>query len=68
MRLGKYLEINNISLDEFVARLGGSSSRRSVQRWATGESTPSLEYLVQIEKLTKGAVTASDFQKGSPAT
>ena len=59
MTLEEYLKLNNLSLDDFAAKMG--TRRLTVQRWIQGEFMPQRRHLEKIVKITGGKVTANSF-------
>jgi hypothetical protein len=60
MQLKIYLEINNITPDQFALIVG--CSKDAVYKWCSGDRKPKDEILMQrIFEITGGAVTANDF-------
>jgi transcriptional regulator with XRE-family HTH domain len=59
MKLSDWLRQEGMTQAVFGERIG--SDQANVSRWITGHHTPSLATLLKIMKVTKGAVTAEDF-------
>lgn len=59
MKLGTYLDTNNIRATDFATNIGVSPS--TVGRWVKNERYPRPEQFQIIAAATNGAVTANDF-------
>jgi DNA-binding transcriptional regulator YdaS (Cro superfamily) len=59
MKLSDFLTNAGMTDVEFAARIGRASS--TVNRWRHERTRPEWDAIVQIERATKGAVTANDF-------
>lgn len=59
MTLREYLTENGIVHSFFARKMGVTTTRLSL--WLSGRSLPRLESIVQIEKMTKGAVKTEDW-------
>lgn len=59
MRLATYLEKEKLSDAEFGRRIGAHRTR--VWIWRTGRGSPRAGVIAVIEKVTNGAVRASDL-------
>jgi predicted transcriptional regulator len=59
MKLGDYLTLRGKSPDAFAKGLG--VSRRTVDRWVDGTSTPPIPTMTKVTEATDGEVTANDF-------
>jgi len=62
MTLSEYLAQPGHTSVSLAARIGVSHS--TVLRWASGEVSPPLKRLPEIERATSGAVRVSDFLDG----
>lgn len=62
MKLKDFLKLSKIREGDFAAQLGVSQS--SVSRYATGRAMPKPKTILEIERLTDGAVTWRDFVNG----
>lgn len=60
MKLKDYLESKGISAVRFAADMNVSYS--TLCYWRNGQKHPSLEHMIEIEKLTNGEVTMKDFE------
>jgi len=65
MRLIDYIKREGISQRRFAIRSGLSPA--SICRLIKGERYPSKETVIRIFTVTKGVVTANDFQKEAQA-
>ncbi len=59
MKLASYLSANGISVAQFAAQIGVSST--SVHRYLAGERVPKRQLMIKIREKTGGEVTADDF-------
>ena len=59
MRLDQWLNEKGIGLAEFGAMIGKSAP--TVSRFARGLGNPDLSTMVEIERVTNGAVRPDDF-------
>ena len=59
MKLRDYLDREKIRPSAFAEQLAVPPS--TVIRWINGERSPRAPFIVAIEQITKGEVTASDF-------
>lgn len=64
MTLGEHLKQNGISLTAFAASIGEKVT--TVHGWISGRRNPGLASLVAIERVTGGAVRATDFLPETP--
>ena len=65
MTLADYLRQQSLTPEEFGRLIGRSPGL--VKKWRYGERLPRLPELLEIERLTNGAVTANDFVAAQPA-
>lgn len=59
MKLTDYLEQNGITKKFFSNKIGVNPTHLS--RWLSGKTTPRVDYIIEIEKATNGAVSAKDW-------
>lgn len=59
MKLNHWLTSNDVTDDDFAARIGVST--HAVKKWRYGERRPRIEAIARIAEATNGAVTANDF-------
>ncbi len=60
MKLAKWMSDHKFNDAQFAEAIG--RSRPSVPRWRNDDNPPDFEALRKIETLTKGQVTAIDFE------
>ena len=61
MQLNDWLREQEISQETFGQWLSPFVKQASVSHWANGRHLPPLDYADQIQRMTKDAVTLSDF-------
>jgi transcriptional regulator with XRE-family HTH domain len=61
MKLRDWRESSGWSQEQLAKAIGKSVKQESVSQWETGGNMPRRNWLIRIEKLTKGKVTANDF-------
>jgi transcriptional regulator with XRE-family HTH domain len=59
MRLKDWLTYNTVTQGAFAARVG--VRRETVIRWCADENIPDMPKILEIERVTKGKVTADDW-------
>lgn len=59
MKLADYLKMTGTTYSAFGRMIGTKHS--AVHRWTTGKRRPSGPVMVEIIRVTKGAVTPNDF-------
>jgi hypothetical protein len=64
MTLAEHLKRNGITLTAFAASIGEKVT--TVHGWISGRRNPGLASLVAIERVTGGAVRATDFLPETP--
>lgn len=63
MKLQDWLDFKTISRADFAAMFKPATHTPNVDRWVWGHAIPRKHHMKQIERITKGAVTAQDFYK-----
>lgn len=61
MKLGEYLEQENISIMEFALQVGVAQS--TVYYLKNGQRQPSVDVANKIDEVTNGQVTSKDWEK-----
>lgn len=59
MKLCEYLEVNGITQKFFSKKIGVNPTHLS--RWVSGKTIPRINYIMEVEKATNGAVSARDW-------
>jgi transcriptional regulator with XRE-family HTH domain len=60
MHLNEYMRLKNLSDSDVAAKIG--VARETISRIRRRKSRPDWETIVQLRKLSRGAVTANDFE------
>jgi len=63
-KLSRWIDAQGLLRDKVAVQLG--IGRTYLDKLCRGKSRPSLELAVEIEKLTRGAIPASDWLKVAP--
>jgi transcriptional regulator with XRE-family HTH domain len=63
MTLTEFMKLEGLSDVELAARV--NRDRTNVLRWRNGVTKPDFDALVAIEKISKGKVTARDFERAA---
>lgn len=67
MKFIEYMRANQLD-DEAMAERVGSITSHGIRKLKYGERKPSLVVAVRIEKVTAGAVPASEWIRSGPST
>lgn len=59
--LASYLKREGLSFSDFARALGGKTVSSHVSQWVSGKHLPRVHTAKQIEKATRGAVTAAQM-------
>lgn len=66
MRLSQYLAEQKQTPTAFARQLGVAHT--TVMRWASGDVSPTMEWMEQIAQETGGAVMPNDFMRDAPSS
>lgn len=59
MRLGRYLDVHDLTATQFADWVG--VDRSTMHRWLTSQRYPEPKYLERVQSITNGQVTPNDF-------
>lgn len=62
MRMIDWMRSENLD-DQQVAKLLGNCSASAVKKWKYGERVPDAKRILQIESLSKGGISLTDWVK-----
>lgn len=65
MRLGDWIELQNLSQAEFGRK--GGVRQQLVSKWCSGRAIPRLHHMEMIQRLTAGRVSSADFYADAKA-